>query len=72
MGQMFVCLPLQSGWRVVQEGQWGKTLSFPSVGEGLDDDQQVSARRVEGSRFGGHRHGFQGTVEETHHTGGKG
>ena len=37
-GQTFVCLSLQSGWRVVQEGQWGKTLSFSSIGEESDDD----------------------------------
>jgi len=37
--QTIVCLSLQPGWRVVQEGQRREALSFPSVGEGLDDDQ---------------------------------
>jgi len=56
-GQTFVCLPLQPGWQIVQEGQWGEALSFPSVGKGSDDDQQIPARRVTGSWFGGRHHG---------------
>ena len=55
--QTIVCLSLQPGWQVVQEGQWGEAISFPSVGEGSDDDQQVSAQRVERFRFGGCRYG---------------